>query len=124
MDTPLLHPTPRDSWLAPVLRRLVPADAIEHLLAAPGESLWLTAVRRHLVSDAALLAEAAAVSGLEVWDGAPPDEDARALVGDDWARRYGIVATDASMSVLTIATATPFDLDCERALSFATGRAV
>ena len=124
MDTPLLHHTPRDSWLAPVLRRLVPADAIERLLAAPGESLWMTAVRRHLVSDAALLAEAAAVSGLDVWDGAPPDEDARALVGDDWARRFGIVAVEASASALTIATATPFDLDCERALSFATGRAV
>jgi general secretion pathway protein E len=124
MDTPLLHPAPRDSWLAPVLRRLVPADILDRLLAAPGESLWVTAVRRHLVSDAALLAEAAAVSGLDVWDGAPPDEGARSLVGDDWARRFGIVAVDASASALTIASATPFDLDCERALSFATGRAV
>jgi len=124
MDTPLLHPAPRDSWLAPVLRRLVPPEAIERLLAAPGDSLWITAVRRHLVSDAALLAEAAAVCGLGVWDGAPPDEGARTLVGDDWARRFGIVAVDASPTTLTIATATPFDLDCERALSFATGRAV
>ena len=124
MDTPLLHPAPRDSWLAPILRRLVPTEIVERLLAAPGESLWVTAVRRHLVSDAALLAEAAAVSGLEVWSGAPPDEEARALVGDDWARRFGIVAVDATANVLTIATATPFDLDCERALSFATGRAV
>ena len=124
MDTPLLHPAPRDSWLAPVLRRVVPADILDRLLTAPGESLWVTAVRRHLVSDAALLAEAAAVSGLDVWDGAPPDEGARALVGDDWARRFGIVAVEATASVLTIATATPFDLDCERALSFATGRAV
>ena len=64
MDIPLPHPAPRDSWLAPVLRRLVPADIVDRLLAAPGESLWVTAVRRHLVSDAALLAEAAAVSGL------------------------------------------------------------
>jgi type II secretory ATPase GspE/PulE/Tfp pilus assembly ATPase PilB-like protein len=124
MDTPLLHPAPRDSWLAPILRRLVTAEIVERLLAAPGESLWVTAVRRHLVSDAALLAEAAAVSGLDVWSGAPPDEEARALVGDDWARRFGIVPVDATANVLTIATATPFDLDCERALSFATGRAV
>ena len=124
METPLLHPAPRDGWLAPVLRRLVDADALERLLVAPGESLWVTAVRRHLVSDATLLAEAAAVSGIAPWDGAPPDEAARALVGDDWARRFGIVAVGATASALTIATATPFDLDCERALSFATGRAI
>ncbi|HWE41768.1 MAG TPA: GspE/PulE family protein [Gemmatimonadaceae bacterium] len=124
METPLLHPAPRDSWLAPVLRRLLPAEIVARLLDAPGESLWATAVRRHLVSDAALLAEAAAVSGLDVWSGAPPDEEARALVGDDWARRFGIVAVEATATVLTIATATPFDLDCERALSFATGRSV
>ena len=124
MDHPSANPTPRDSWLVPVLQRLVPADAIERLVAAPGESLWVTAVRRHLVSDAALLAEAAAVTGLDVWDGAPPDEDARALVGDDWTRRFGIVAVDASPAVLTIATATPFDHHCERAIAFATGRAV
>ena len=124
METPLVHPAPRDAWLAPVLRRLVDAEALERLLVAPGESLWMTAVRRHLVSDAALLAEAAAVSGLAVWDGAPPDEGARVLVGDDWARRFGIVAVGATASTLTVATAAPFDLDCERALSFATGRAI
>ena len=124
METALLPPTPRDSWLAPVLRRLVAADALDRLLVAPGESLWVTAVRRHLVSDAALLAEASAVTGIDVWDGAPPDEAARVLVGDDWARRFAIVAVATSASTLTIATATPFDLDCDRALSFATGRAI
>src|SRR4051812_7564481 len=118
METALVHPTPRDSWLAPVLRRLVAAEALDRLLAAPGESLWVTAVRRHLVSDAALLAEASAVTEIDIWDGAPPDDAARALVGDDWARRFAIVAVATSASTLTIATATPFDLDCERALSF------
>ena len=81
-------------------------------------------MRRHLVSDSALLAEAAAVSGIAPWDGAPPDEAARALVGDDWARRFQIVPVEVNAHALTIATSTPFDLDCERALAFATGRAV
>ena len=124
MDAPLALPAPRDGWLVPVLRRLVSPDALERLLAAPGESLWLTAVKRHLASDAAILAEAAAVSGLDVWDGAPPAEAARAIVGDDWARRFGIVPVEVSPTVLRIATATPFDLDCERALAFSTGRAI
>jgi type II secretory ATPase GspE/PulE/Tfp pilus assembly ATPase PilB-like protein len=119
-----MHPAPRDGWLVPVLRRLVPAEALERLLAAPGDSLWMTAVRRHLLTDAALLAEASAVSGLEVWDGAPPSEAARALVGDEWARRFGIVPVEVHPTALTIATSTPFDLHCERALAFSTGRAI
>ena len=124
MDTPITHPPPRDSWLAPVLGRLLPPDTLRQLLDAPGESLWLTAVRRHLVSDAKLLAEAAAVSGLATWDGAPPAEAARELVGDDWARRFQIVPVEVRPHALTIATSTPFDLDCERALAFSTGRAI
>lgn len=118
------HPLPRDGWLVAVLRRLVPVDALERLLAAPGDSLWLTAVRRQLVTDAALLAEAAAVSGLDLWDGRHPSENARALVGDEWSRRLGIVPVDASATELRIATANPFDLDCENALAFATARTV
>ncbi len=124
MHSASVLPEPRDSWLIPVLRRLMSADALERLLAAPGDSLWVTAVRRQAVGEAALLAEAAAVSGLTIWDGAPPTEAARELVGDDWARRFHIVPVDVRPTVLTIATATPFDFDCERALAFATGRAV
>ncbi len=124
MDTPTVHPEPRDAWLVPILRRILAGDAVERLLAAPGESLWITAVRRHLTTDAAILAEAAAVTGLAIWDGAPPDEAARALVADEWARRFAIVPIELTASALTIATATPFDLDCEQALAFSTGRAV
>ncbi len=124
MLTTTVHPPPRDRWLEPVLGRLLHGAVLKQLLEAPGESLWLTAVRRHLVSDSALLAEAAAVSGIAPWDGAPPAEAARALVGDDWARRFQIVPVEVSAHALTIATSTPFDLDCERALAFATGRAV
>ena len=124
MDT--AHPplTVRDGWLVAVLRRLVSGDALERLVNAPGGSLWLTALRRSLVTDAALLAEAALVSGLELWDGVTSTEGARALVGDEWSRRLGVVPVDASATELRIATANPFDLDCEHTLAFATGRTV
>ena len=124
VQTATINPEPRDAWLIPILRRVVSGEALERLLAAPVESLWVAAVRCHAVSDAVLLAEASAVSGLPVWDGAPPAEAARELVGDDWARRFHIVPVEVRPTVLTIATATPFDRDCERALAFATGRAV
>jgi general secretion pathway protein E len=114
----------RDGWLVNVLRRLVPADIVDRLLESPGESLWLAAVRRHLVTDAVLLAEAAVVSGLELWDGVTSSANARALVGEEWSRRLGIVPVDASATELRIATANPFDLDCENALAFATARTV
>src|SRR5690242_6189211 len=109
MDSATALPTARDGWLVNVLRRLLPAEALDRLLHAPGESLWLTAVRRQLVTDAALLAEAAAVSGLELWDGTSSSENARALVGDEWSRRLGVVPVDATATDLRIATANPFD---------------
>jgi type II secretory ATPase GspE/PulE/Tfp pilus assembly ATPase PilB-like protein len=124
MDSATALPTARDGWIVKVLRRLIPAEALDRLLHAPGESLWLTAVRRQLVTDAALLAEAAAVSGLELWDGTSSRENARALVGDEWSRRLGIVPVDATATELCIATANPFDLDCEHALAFATARTI
>ncbi|MFB3117374.1 MAG: GspE/PulE family protein, partial [Myxococcota bacterium] len=49
---------------------------------------------------------------------------ARDLVPEQVARRYHILPVDSSDSHLEIATANPFDLDCEKTLAFATGREV
>ncbi|HEX4681723.1 MAG TPA: ATPase, T2SS/T4P/T4SS family [Gemmatimonadaceae bacterium] len=47
-----------------------------------------------------------------------------ALVPEKWARRFHIVPLSASERELLVATANPLDVDCERGLSFATGRHV
>jgi type II secretory ATPase GspE/PulE/Tfp pilus assembly ATPase PilB-like protein/8-oxo-dGTP pyrophosphatase MutT (NUDIX family) len=46
------------------------------------------------------------------------------LVPERWARRYGVLPLTATETWLEVATSDPYDLDCERALAFATGRAV
>jgi type II secretory ATPase GspE/PulE/Tfp pilus assembly ATPase PilB-like protein/8-oxo-dGTP pyrophosphatase MutT (NUDIX family) len=45
-----------------------------------------------------------------------------ALVPEKWARRFHVVPLSATAHELTIATADPLDVDCERTLAFATGR--
>jgi type II secretory ATPase GspE/PulE/Tfp pilus assembly ATPase PilB-like protein/8-oxo-dGTP pyrophosphatase MutT (NUDIX family) len=46
------------------------------------------------------------------------------LVPERWARRFHIIPLSATEQELTIATADPLDVDCERTLAFATGRNV
>ena len=45
-----------------------------------------------------------------------------ALVPERWARRFHVIPLSASENELTVATADPLDVDCERTLAFATGR--
>ena len=117
-------PGARDTWILPVLATLVPADALERLLATAGESLWVSAVRRGIVEDARLLDALARHHALDRWDGSLPGAAAREFVDESWARRFQIVPLELSATTLTIATASPFDLDCDRTLGFATGRTV
>ena len=49
---------------------------------------------------------------------------AAALLPERWARRYGVAPVAASDAWIEIATAAPDDVDCERAIGFATGRSV
>jgi type II secretory ATPase GspE/PulE/Tfp pilus assembly ATPase PilB-like protein len=44
------------------------------------------------------------------------------LVPERWARRFHVLPLDATETELTLATADPTDVDCERTLGFATGR--
>ncbi|MDQ3949312.1 MAG: Flp pilus assembly complex ATPase component TadA, partial [Gemmatimonadota bacterium] len=46
------------------------------------------------------------------------------LVPERWARRYGVLPLAATETWLEVATSDPYDLDCERALASAAGRAV
>jgi hypothetical protein len=118
-------PPARDRWLLPVLAGLLPQDALAQLVASAGDSLWASAVRRRLVDEARLMDAACAHYSLTPWEERrSPSPAARDLVAEEWARRFNILPVDATGDTLTIATANPFDLDCERALSFATRRSV
>ena len=116
--------TVRDAWLVPILERLLSAHALDALLDDPGQRLWESAVARRLATDQALLHEASAQLGLAAWDGSPVPEHLRDLVPEQWLRKFNVLPVAVTGTSLTIATASPDDLDCERTLAFATGRAV
>ncbi len=61
---------------------------------------------------------------LDVADLARAHPAARALVPERWARRFGVLPLRATDDYIVLATADPLDLECERTLAFATGRAV
>jgi type II secretory ATPase GspE/PulE/Tfp pilus assembly ATPase PilB-like protein len=117
-------PSVRDRWLYPVLQRFLAVDDLARLMSTCGGSLWAAAVRRRLVDDEVLLREGAAHLGVETWDGQRPMARMRDAVSEHWARRFGVLPVELTETTLTIATPTPYDLDCERTLAFATGRRV
>jgi type IV pilus assembly protein PilB len=77
-----------------------------------------------LVSDEALLSSLSTRFRLKLADVTQSDRMARELVAEQVARRYHILPIRITDSYLEVATANPFDLDCEKTLAFATGREV
>src|SRR5207248_5720147 len=51
-------------------------------------------------------------------------EHAARLVPERWARKYSILPLTVSDRRVIVATADPFDVECEHTLAFATGRDV
>jgi type II secretory ATPase GspE/PulE/Tfp pilus assembly ATPase PilB-like protein/ActR/RegA family two-component response regulator len=105
---------------------LVGVDAVEELRQAEDdhESLWDAVVEKELASDEALLTTLSTRFRLKLADLSHSDLPARELVPEQVARRYVILPIAVTDSTLEIATANPFDLDCEKTLAFATGREV
>jgi len=114
----------RDDWLLPTLEGLVDAGALAELRALTGGSLWETAIKRKFTTDEAILAALSARFRMKIADLSHVSEKAREAVPESLARKYRIVPLQVSEHALDIATADPHDLDCERTLGFATGRAV
>jgi type II secretory ATPase GspE/PulE/Tfp pilus assembly ATPase PilB-like protein/8-oxo-dGTP pyrophosphatase MutT (NUDIX family) len=112
-----------ESWLRPLLSEILGQEPVA-ALAADGRSLWEAVVRAGLLSDAALLALASERFGISVANLTEPTAHARALLPERWARRYRVLPLRAADGTLEVATADPLNLDCERAISFATGRTV
>ncbi len=105
---------------------MVGADKLEKIEAAEGEYefLWEALVGADLVTDEELLAHLSTRFRLKLADLTRSQQNARDIVPEQVARQYHILPVTMSDSYLEIATANPFDLDCEKTLAFATGREV
>jgi type II secretory ATPase GspE/PulE/Tfp pilus assembly ATPase PilB-like protein/CheY-like chemotaxis protein len=116
----------RDEWIAPTLEGIVGAERLEAMRASKtsAESLWDLMVLEGGVTDEQILAALSERFRLKLADLSQAERAARDLVPEQVARRYHILPVRVTDSFLEIATANPFDLDCEKALAFATGREV
>jgi type II secretory ATPase GspE/PulE/Tfp pilus assembly ATPase PilB-like protein/8-oxo-dGTP pyrophosphatase MutT (NUDIX family) len=114
----------RDAWLLPVLETLVAPDRLAALSAQHHDSLWEAAVAGQAVTDDELLVACATQLRLPLADLSRVSPRATQLVAERWARRYNVLPLAATETWLEVATSDPFDLDCEHALAFATGRTI
>ncbi len=114
-------------WDAVVLSEiaaLVPAGVLARVAASARGAAWAVAEESGACDGRLLTARLAARAAVPVarLDDSLPQ--ARALVPEAIARRFGVVPVGAGPGTVDVAVSDPLDLDCERALGFATGRAV
>jgi type II secretory ATPase GspE/PulE/Tfp pilus assembly ATPase PilB-like protein len=114
----------RDPWLLPILEEILPADAIASIESTVSESYWEAAVATGSISDERLLVIVSRRSRTLVAEDLFANPAAIEIVPEGLARRYMILPLDVSSSRLEIATANPYDADCERTLGFWSGRTV
>ena len=107
-----------------MLDRLFPAEEVSRILSGADGSVWEAAIATGRVTDDDLTAAAATTVGVPVAREMDPTRGSLAAVGERLARRYGILPLAISDSTVEIATANPFDMDCESTIAFACGRSV
>jgi len=116
--------SPRDQWLLPILEEILSADDISRIESVLADSYWEAAVSSGCTSDERLLAVVSRRAHTPVAEDLFVSPGAIDVVPESLARRYRILPLDASASRLEIATANPYDADCERTLGFWAGRTV
>lgn len=116
----------RDEWLAGTLTQLLGEEKLEEVKASKdaASSLWETVVAKKIATDTEILSTLATRFRVKIADLAQVDSSAKSLVTEDQARKYHVLPIRATDSYLELASANPFDLDCEKTLAFATGREV
>ena len=124
MIAPVLTRPAADRWLLPILREILPATAFAALESRVTSSYWEAALDAGGLTDERLLAAVARRTRLRVARGLVVTSQAKEQVPERLARRFRVLPLSLSDSTLEIATANPYDLDCERTLAFASGRAV
>lgn len=115
---------PRDQWLMPILEEILPAEAVAEVEASVSDSYWEAAVSVHVISDERLLEIVSRRAHARIAEDLFANPRAVDVVPETLARRYRILPLDASAGRLEIATANPYDADCEKTLGFWSGRAV
>jgi type II secretory ATPase GspE/PulE/Tfp pilus assembly ATPase PilB-like protein/8-oxo-dGTP pyrophosphatase MutT (NUDIX family) len=115
---------PRDQWLLSILEEILPLDSIATIESAVADSYWEAAVSAGLVSNEQLLSIVSRRAHMRIAEDLFVSPAATDVVPEVLARRYRILPLDASSSRLEIATANPYDADCERTLGFWSGRTV
>ena len=114
----------RDQWLLPILEEFLAADEVARIEDVVGDSYWEAAVATGCITDEDLLAIISRRAHAKIAEDLFASPGAINVVPETLARRYHILPLDASASRLEIATANPYDADCERTIGFWSGRAV
>jgi type II secretory ATPase GspE/PulE/Tfp pilus assembly ATPase PilB-like protein/8-oxo-dGTP pyrophosphatase MutT (NUDIX family) len=112
-----------EAWLRPLLTAVLGQEPVA-ALAADSKPLWDAVIGAGLLSEDQLVALAASQLGLPVADLQEASATAKAMLPERWARRYRVLPLRIAGGALEVATSDPLNLDCERAISFATGRPV
>ena len=124
MATATTSSQPRDPWLLPILEEILPPAAVSRIESGVTDSYWEAAVSSGCITDDALLTLVSRRAHTPIAEDLFVNPDAIDVVPESLARRYRILPLDASASRLEIATANPYDADCERTLGFWAGRTV
>jgi type II secretory ATPase GspE/PulE/Tfp pilus assembly ATPase PilB-like protein/ActR/RegA family two-component response regulator len=116
----------KDEWITGTIEELIGREKLDALRASKSaaDTLWETTVQAALANDQQILATLATRFRLKIADLGQSERGARDFVPEQVARRYHVLPMRITDSFLEIATAAPFDLDCEKTLAFATGREV
>jgi type II secretory ATPase GspE/PulE/Tfp pilus assembly ATPase PilB-like protein/8-oxo-dGTP pyrophosphatase MutT (NUDIX family) len=114
----------RDPWLLPILEEFLSRESVSRIETVATDSYWEAAVATGSITDQELLAIVSRRAHTKIADDLFASPTAIDVVPETLARRYRILPLDASASRLEIATANPYDADCERTLGFWSGRAV
>jgi type II secretory ATPase GspE/PulE/Tfp pilus assembly ATPase PilB-like protein/8-oxo-dGTP pyrophosphatase MutT (NUDIX family) len=114
-----------DAWLLPILEDLTSSETAAAVAEqARGGSVWSAALRADVIDGEILLATISAKLKTPIAASFESSDEARRLLPERLARKYGVLPLRSDEATLDVATSNPWDLDVERALGFATGRTI
>lgn len=117
-----------DSWLVSSIEGIIGREAVDALKPAEGQpevALWGTVTSKGILTHEQVLGAASQRFRIPIADlSSISASKAREGLPETVARRFSVVPIRVTDSVLEVATASPFDLEAEKMLAFATGREV